>query len=513
MATNRERVMVGETPTGVETKIQTDSAGTMAIVDSGGVPTTYVANITAAINEPVNVGQLNKLRVRPAILNEHAESSREILGTVASGTIIGQMFKASQDNINGILLTLESAATETTIDDIEEADNAALQAAWVLAGTNEAVLETTIISPNKSSVKSMKLDMDTLNDKWTFTKPATSWDMTGATLEFDYYQTRTSDDATMTLSINDGAATSVITLAVSGSAENTWQHLSVPVSGMTGTANVSAITNVFFQVTKKRATEFAYVDNVRFRPEPGSVTLKLWDCGTTLPTADGGTFDLTNDATQYSEVGDRGIGGSVVAALTLPLEGGKRLYHISNFVAGAAREIPANTLLTANNYYAITINYVDTNVSVYGPDTTFSTDYYSNGYAFTTTAENADITKLSGAAGSGAYSDLMFGIFSTQQIYVQEMKLYFLDTNGALTAAGEEVNVSVFLEDTSMGITSVVGQARGMDTNFAFSLSAHPRILANGGKVEVYFNAGINDSITSVTLTMQYLYIPPTVNG
>lgn len=513
MAENRERVLVGETPAGVETKIQTDSAGTLAIVDSGGVPTTYTACMTTAINEPVNMGQLNEFRQRPIILNEHAESGREVMETVVAAVIVGQIFKASADNINSILLNLESAEAETTIDDIEEANDAALQAAWVKTGTNEAVLETTIISTNKGSTKSMKLDMDTLNDLWTNTKAATSWDMTGATIEFDYYQTIVTASATMTLSINDGANTSALTISIATSGVGSWHHFSVPVDNMSGTADVSAVTNVFFKVTQKRVNQFAYVDNVRFRPAPGSVTLKLWDCGTTLPVGDGATFDLTNDATQYSEIGDRGIGGSVVAALTLNLQGGKRYYHIEGFVVGVAREIPANTLLTVGNYYAITINYVDTDVSVYGPNTTFSTDYYTNGYAFSTSAENVDITKIAGAAGAGAYSDLIFGIFSTQQIYVQEVNLDFLDANGALTEADPDVNVLVLLEDENMEISSVGGHGHGMATGFDFDLSARPQVVANGGKVEAYYNAGINDSVASVTMSMKYLYIPPTVNG
>ncbi|GAH28849.1 unnamed protein product, partial [marine sediment metagenome] len=49
----------------------------------------------------------------------------EIQGVVNASTIVGQIFQASQDNINGINLTLESAAG-IAFDDFESyADSAA----------------------------------------------------------------------------------------------------------------------------------------------------------------------------------------------------------------------------------------------------------------------------------------------------------------------------------------------------------------------------------------------------
>ena len=66
-------------------------------------------------------------------------------------------------------------------------------------------------------------------------------------------------------------------------------------------------------------------------------------------------------------------------SIRLNLIGGKRLYKVDRFVAGVALEIPGNTILTPNNYYALMIKYVDTDVSVYGANTSYSTNYYNNG--------------------------------------------------------------------------------------------------------------------------------------
>ncbi|GAH05540.1 unnamed protein product, partial [marine sediment metagenome] len=130
--------------------------------------------------------------------------------------------------------------------------------------------------------------------------------------------------------------------------------------------------------------------------------------------------------------------------VNLSLLGGKRLYHINAFVAGVALEIPTNELLNLGNYYAITINYVDTELNVYGTNSSYSIQYYTNGYAFTTPDEATAITAV------GEYNDCMFCIFSTQDVYVNTMlKFYDADPNGLATE-------SVFIEDKNMCITGII---------------------------------------------------------
>lgn len=88
----------------------------------------------------INKGQLNKAKVRPHAINEHVESSRSVIGTVSSGNIVGQIFKASQDNINQFGVTMESAAG-VAIDNFESyANSAALQIEWVKGGKFENYL-------------------------------------------------------------------------------------------------------------------------------------------------------------------------------------------------------------------------------------------------------------------------------------------------------------------------------------------------------------------------------------
>ncbi len=86
------------------------------------VPLNFTRTSSNGNSYNISKGQLNKLRIRPQILNEHVESSREIQGVVSSGNILGQLFKESHDNINGILLTLESAAG-SSIDNFESYGN------------------------------------------------------------------------------------------------------------------------------------------------------------------------------------------------------------------------------------------------------------------------------------------------------------------------------------------------------------------------------------------------------
>jgi len=79
-------------------------------VQDFGVPKTFTKQTANGDNFLIQKGQLNKLRLRPQIVNEQMESSRNIHGVVSDGNILGQVFKASHDNINGIDITVESAA-------------------------------------------------------------------------------------------------------------------------------------------------------------------------------------------------------------------------------------------------------------------------------------------------------------------------------------------------------------------------------------------------------------------
>jgi hypothetical protein len=460
---------------------------------TNGVPNTYTNLTSNGIEFLVSKGQLNKLRLRPQILNEHAESSREVQGTVNASTIVGQVFKASQDNINGLMLTLESAAG-VTLDDFESyADSAALQLVWVKGGTNEALLETAIV---ESGSKSMNLPLGILNDDWVDTISST--DYTGTTFEFDYYQDVPFSLAKVAFFIGDGANTKALQLPINATAQ--WIHFSIDETSMVedgATTDVSAITKIGFRVDDRQPNADGYVDNLTATAAPGSISLKLWDMGTSIPVSATTSID---DGTQFTQLGDIGF-TAPAAAITLPLEGGKRLYVVKNFVAGVALEIPSNTVLTVGNYYLVTLNYVDTNVDVFGPDTSFLTDYYTSGYAFTAPNESTAITAV------GPYSDLMFGILSTQDVYLTGF-FQFIDA-----IPGNNSLVNIFVEDLNMAITDIITIGVRAAQEIEADISIRPMPMEKGGKFELYYNDDATDSVSGIGLSMAYLYVPPTVNG
>ncbi len=175
------------------------------------------------------------------------------------------------------------------------------------------------------------------------------------------------------------------------------------------------------------------------------------------------------------------------------------MYHIDEFVAGAAIEIPTNELLTVNNYYAITMHYVDTNVSVYGPNEAWA-NYYNNGYGFTTPNESTNITAM------GANKDCMFCVFSTQKAYVFEITTI---TDGTPNGSSE---TTLYVEDENMKRTDVL--VTGIKAVPAVTTRLErPFFLSKGSKIEQEYNDDITDDVGSINLIISYFYVPPTVNG
>jgi len=478
---------------------------------SNGTPKSFTKQMKVGQRFNIVKGQLNKLKVRPNILNEHVESSRELMSTITSSNIVGQVFKASQDNINGILLTLESAAG-SDIDNFESyVTDGDLQAVWVESGTGPATIETTIIN---EGLQSMKMPGETNGDTWI--KTISSSDFTNFTFSFPWYQDKEYNKMKFEFILSDGVA--ILSFPLTITQHNQWTQFEVDINAMTdsGVTDKTAITSVGFRVLDREGGFSAYVDNMVATPQPGSIQVKLWDCGDTLPVADGASFDLTNDATQNTELGDLGIGGTLASEINLYLRGGQRLYHLEDFITGVASEHPSNNTLTVGNYYALTLHYVDTNVSVYGPDTTYSINYYQNGYAFYTSAEGVDITKIAGAAGSGAYSDLMFGIFSVQDIYLLGYHLHFNAEAGGAASTGALADWLAFVEDSNMNIESVMTTHGGhaiIDGDYHEEFDWKPPPLEKGGKFEIYYNDDFTDNVAGVELEFFYLYASPDVNG
>lgn len=471
--------------------IPTNSNGAL-VQDFGNVPPEYIGQTANGVDATIQKGQLNMLRVRPQIINEHAESFRKVQAVVASGTIVGQIFKASQDNINGISLTLESAAG-SVLDDFESyADSAALRVQWVKGGTNEASLETTVI---KTGDKSMKMPGDVLSDSWVDT--ISSIDYTDYVFNFHFNQDTAYSNLKYEFFVGDGTNTRSIALPMSD--QDLWVRFEVDINAMTdddAATDMTSITKIGYRVSDKFPSSNGYVDNLEAIPGGGSVELKLWDMGSSIPVT---AVDSIDDGTQYTKLGDAGISGIQVGSINLALQGGKRMYHIVNFVAGVALEIPANELLTVGNYYILTINYVDTDASVYGPDESYA-NYYQNGYAFTAPDEATAITKL------GANKDLMFIIFSTQDVYVSRFQqLADASPNG-------NSRVSVFVEDENMSVAGIIvtGTRARQTIDEVFG---RPYLMTKGSKFEEYYNDDFTDDVSQISLIIQYYFIPGTANG
>jgi len=455
---------------------------------SNGVPSTFSKITENAVKFSVAKGQLNKFNLYPRINNEHCESSRKVQGVVSAANIVGQIFKASKDNITAISLTMESAAA-IALDNFESyADSAALQAVWVESG-NAATLETTIV---KGGTKAMALPLDTAGDEWVNT--IVSADFTDYTGSFDFYM----DNALGTVEVFIGDGTNTKTFIFPAHTPNEWVHLEIDENAMVedqaGITDTTAIIEIGYRVTSKRIGATCYIDNLEATPSPGSVEVKLWNMGATLPVS---TTNSIDDGTQYTKI--NGDASSVI----LQLRGGKRLYHLhSSFTAGTSKNIPTNELLIPGNYYIIELKYVDTNVSVYGPDTSFATDYYVNGYAFTAPDEATAITAI------GTYSDIMFTIQSMQDIYILHIDWKFD------AAPNGSSDLFVFLEDTNMSITDVItDHEEKPDQTESEDVSIRPMFMEDGGKCEFYYNDDFTDSVSTMTCKMTYLFEPPTVNG
>ena len=502
--------------------------GNVGTTQLNGVPSDFSKQSQASTLFQVVKGNVNAIRIRPEILNEHVESSREAMDIVDVNTVVGQVFKASKTNIRALTVTLESAATFNSMDALatagegkagtmEYSSDAALQLEYVKGGTALAVRSayTDLGSVTQTGSYALKLAMDTLNDDWRVVLASTN--LTGVTFEMDYANTEEWSGCKIYFFIGDGVNTKSFPMTIG--AKETWQHFDITEDSMAveshddtaTTPNMAAIIQMGFRVVDKGIAKIAYVDQITYQAGGGSVELELWDFGAALPASDG-TVDYTASTPgQYTELGDRGIGaGIVTSSVTIELKGGKRAYHLDDFAAGVAPEIPDNTLLTVNNYYAFVLKYVDTDVTVYGPDTTFLYDNYANGYAWKAEVADNFIDKILGAEGSGDYAHLAFQIFSTQDIYITGYALMAdFPPNG-------DAEVMIYVEDASMKMASILStDLRGGFGQSVISqdISSRPVLMENGGKFEAVYNDDATDDVTKTLFTMTYLYEPPTTNG
>jgi hypothetical protein len=460
----------------------------------GAIPSTYTQQTSNSKSFFIQKGQLNYYRIRPEILNEHVDSSRVSQAVVDSSTIVGQVFRASQDNINSINLTMESAAG-VTFDNFESyANDAALQVAWVETDTND---KATIGSevPVDGGSQSMCMPADaTAGDEWVNTISAT--DYTSYTFEFPFYQNRDYSQVKFSLFVGDGTNTKSQPIVVQSA--SAWEPITINVDDMAedggGTTDAANITKIGFRLDTRRNSSTAYVDNIVLIPEPGSVSVELWDMGIEKPVSGINSID---DGTQYTELGDRGINsGAVSSSVTLQLVGGKRKYHLEAFVAGVALEIPSNTLLNVGNFYAIVIKYIDTDVKIYGGDASFLRQYYPSGYAFTAPDSSTAITAL------GEFNHLQFQVFSTQDCYLNTLVKSYDGT------PGNNSSEVVLIEDKDMHNTGIVIGDHKPKPALIAEFKDRVFHFPKGGKMEVNHSDDITDDTTQITIVMGYIFKP-----
>jgi hypothetical protein len=439
----------------------------------------------------LNKGSLNKVNLIPKILNEHGDCAKEIQSTVTSTNIVGQIFKASKDNISQLMLTLESASG-VALDNFESyANSAALQAVWIESGSNKATLEETII---KTGSKAMSLPCDTVNHEWIMTVAATNYtDYRG---HFDAYFTKEYNKLKVSVFIGDGTNTK--SLQLSQLKKNVWGHYEIDENAMTedggGTTDIISITKIGFRVDDKEGGKVCIIDNLIATPPPGEIEVKLWDMGASMPVSGVTSID---DGAQYTQIGKAAANNYVIT-----LTGGKNVYHLHEFTAGVDKSIPTNELLTVDNYYLLELKYIDTDVDVYGKPTSYSIDCYENGYAFATTNESTAITQVN------QYSNIMFGVFSLQDIYITDVKWKFDSTpNGS-------ASLMIVVRDPNNGMTDfVVDHIHTPEETGHFDVSLAPMKLTDGGKLQFFYNDDYTDTVTTLTGSMTYLYQDSEANG
>jgi len=480
----------------------------VSTVISNYVPEVYTKQTSNSILQLVRKGQAIKLVLRPRVLNEHAENSFEIMGTVKSGVIAGQIFRASKNNINGLILILQSAGG-SAFDDFESYSNdAALQIVYVKGGTESVTLETTIVNAGSKAMA-----LPSTNNDGIWTRTISSVDYTEHIFNLEYQQTSKFVNQKVSFFIGDGTNSKSILLPIT--TLNDWTSFEINESAMLVTANdltgttpdITSITEIGFRVDKKKVGATGYIDDIIIVPPPGEVELKLWNLGGVLPVGDGSSFNLADNATQYTEIGDRGLDNNVLSSLILSLRGGEDLYDVKEFIAGTAKEMPDNTSLKIGNYYAITMHYVNTDVNIFGTDTTLETSFYTNGYAFTTSAENVNIIRFPGLVGSGQFSNWLFGIFSTQDVHI-------INYNQVMDSdPGNNAQVTAYFDDIKKGISNVTRVGSGVMEEERVDLDLRPPFLVDGGRFSLIYSDDESDNVTSLRLIMSYLYIPPVVNG
>lgn len=470
----------------------TPDIGASHTVQANGVPGSYTCITSNTSTVPLQRGNLNDISFFPRVLNEQQSNNQQVQASVTSTNIVGQILKPSADNISAIQFSAESAGA-FVIDNFESyASNADLQTVWSSGGANLPELET---NTALTGSKAMRL-LSSANGE-EFETTAFPSDYTGYTGKFSAVFTHAFSQLQMAVYIRDilGNSKSFI-LAQDGA--DILTDFSVLETAMvqdqptdTDTTQVVAIG---FRVLLKRVGGFMRVDDLSTAPPPGFLGIKLWDMGASIP--DSGV-DSIDSGTPFDK-----IGGLPVDEYILPLEPGLRIYHLEGFTAGVDKSAPDNVPVNPDNYYILELKWVDTDVNVYGADTSRGVNYYQSGFAFTAPDESTPIASL------GEFADIMFGVMSTQPVYMLDVGWAFdSEPNGGSS-------ILVHLKDRTGSISgTVIDHEANPEREFSTDLTARPMLLEDGGHLAFGYNDDPLDSVGRVRGEVRFLHEPPDVNG
>jgi hypothetical protein len=138
-------------------------------------------------------------------------------------------------------------------------------------------------------------------------------------------------------------------------------------------------------------------------------------------------------------------------------------------------------------------------VNVYGTNPVWG-DYYVNGFSFTTPDTATAIT------ATGVNEDFMFIVFSTQEAYIYEVTII---TDGIPNG---DSRTSAYVEDENMRRTDIL--VSGIKAVPAITtMLKRPFFITKGSKFEQEYNDDFTDDVSSLSLIIQYYFIPPIIHG
>jgi len=468
---------------------------------SNGIPAEFTKQTVSQNQRIVSKGDVNKVLLRSQVLKEHMDDGNTILDTVDSSTIIGQIFKVSKANINGIALKLASGNVEVFDDFNDYADDTALQAVWVASdpANNDPEIETADPDPYEGA-KYMNMSYNWESDPNPYIeRTITAKDCRGGAFRFAIYPRITWGEGRFNFFVGDG--TNYKRLDVVTTAVDEWQQVTIQVDAMVeddadNPVDDENITKVGFMVdnwSSASENEWAGIDYIEFISGGGSLDLKLWDMGASIPVAGVTAID---DGTQYTTLGDPDL-MTPASEITIPLvgAGGTRRYQIDDLVAG----IGGSGALTPGNYYLITLNHVDTDVVVYGSDG--SSDLYTDGFGFTAPDEATAITAI------GANQDCMFHIYTADETYVVDCKAIFKASTGATAVNGINSFYEILIMRADGTVESMVTSKIQAGVMSA-STWLRPLHIEEGGKIEMRFSDDYTDDVYKAYLIAEYAYQP-----